>query len=427
MRRSNGVKVVSLLLGILVCLTLMQAAYAKSDKLDKDDSFENVTVPESELICEDHTENTIDPTYYSMYLTAGDTETFTVSFSNEANATVNVTPKLTDDPYSEPEFNAEWITISPESVEVNPGTEQDFEIEVSVPQDAKSGYYQTYIDFIDNTSSCPNECGESQYINQLYLSVGVQARPKLEFKSSYISDALEAGKEYEYLIKMKNVADKEITIDPEIADGSNVIYGPYYGSSVSSAFSDDIIEISAPSTIKAGEIANMTIRIPVPENTTGTYNGNIEMNVDGEKNDGTVPQVSLYFTVGSQPKVPFVKTFSTTTTDPITIEVSTDSYDSYMDSRISPEKEAPSFELGLKYNSSPVNMTPVKKSQKSSIANGWGYFPIWAIEDSDMYQNSGSHYTETYTIPGAIGDWELAILPKNTENFEYSITFGDSE
>lgn len=427
MRRSNGVKIVSLLLGILVCLTLMQAAYAKSDKVDKDDSFENVTIPEAEVICEDCTEHTINPISYSMYLIAGNKETFTASFTNEADETVTVTPKLTEDPYSEDEINADWITISPASIEVEPGTEQNFEIEVSVPKDAERGYYQTYIAFSDNTSSCPDEYGEIQYINQMYLYLGVEARPKLEFKSSDISETLETGKEYQYMIKMKNVADEDITIDPEITDVDDVSFGPYYDSADSSAFSDDIIEISAPSIIKAGEIANMTIRVPVPENVTGTYSGYIEMNVDGKENDGSVPRVSLYFTVRSQPMVPFVKTFSTTNTDPITIEVSTDSYDSDMEPRISPEKEEPSFELNLKYNSSLVNMTPVQKSEKSSIVNGWGYFPTWAIDESTTYQNSGSHYTETYRIPGAIGNWELSILPKNTENFEYSITFGDSE
>ena len=33
---------------------------------------------------------------------------------------------------------------------------------------------------------------------------------------------------------------------------------------------------------------------------------------------------------------------------------------------------------------------------------------------------------ETYTVPGAIGHWELSILPKNTANFGYSITVGDT-
>ena len=162
--------------------------------------------------------------------------------------------------------------------------------------------------------------------------------PKLELQTGYISDTLEAGEEYKYTIKMKNVADKDITIDPKITH--------YYDGS-SQAFNDDIIEISAPSTIKAGEITNMTIQIPVPENAAGTYYGVIEMNIDGQQNYGYDPQLGMDFRIWEQPVVPYVKTFSTTTTNPITIEVSTDTYENNPGLR-SPEKKEPSFKLNLK-------------------------------------------------------------------------------
>ncbi|WP_269850930.1 hypothetical protein [Methanosarcina horonobensis] len=38
------------------------------------------------------------------------------------------------------------------------------------------------------------------------------------------------------------------------------------------------------------------------------------------------------------------------------------------------------------------------------------------------YQGGTTTFVETYTVPGAAGDWKLSILPRNTENFEYSIT-----
>lgn len=430
MSRSNGVKVISLLLGMLLCLALMQGACAKQEKPDKNgtfenETFENVTYSEPEEIGGNYTVHTIDPSSYSVYLTAGNSKTFTVSFTNEGNETLNVTPKLVDTPYNNDKLNESWITISPASIEINPGMEQDFEVEVDVPEDEERGYYQTYIVFTDDSEPSVEGYTDPRYVNKMDLYVSVQARPKLELQSSSISDTLEAGKEYEYMIKMKNVADKDITIDPEVTEYDGVYYGLNYGSG-NSAFSDDLIEISAPSTIKAGEIANMTIRVPVPENATGTYNGYIEMNVDGKENDGSAPQINLYFTIRKQPAVPFVKTFSTTTTDPIKIEISTDTYSSDMGLRISPKKEEPSFELCLKCNSNPVNMTLEKIIQSGNVYTG-GYYPVWAMDDSKIYQNSGTRYTETYTIPGAIGDWELIIIPKNTEYFGYSITFGDSE
>ncbi|MGB9929137.1 MAG: hypothetical protein ACPK85_12160, partial [Methanosarcina sp.] len=108
--------------------------------------------------------------------------------------------------------------------------------------------------------------------------------------------------------------------------------------------------------------------------------------------------------------------------DPITIEISADSYNSDYNLRVSPERKEPSFEVGLKYKSRPVKMTLTKTTQNMFIGLGQSY-PVWAMENSG-YQNYGKHYTETYTVPGKTGKWELSILPKNTENFGYTITIG---
>jgi hypothetical protein len=43
------------------------------------------------------------------------------------------------------------------------------------------------------------------------------------------------------------------------------------------------------------------------------------------------------------------------------------------------------------------------------------------------YQDGVTTFVETYTVPGATGDWTLSILPKNTENFDYTITIGAAE
>ena len=73
-----------------------------------------------------------------------------------------------------------------------------------------AGEYEAYIAFTDDID--PNT---SQYVNVMYLSVGVPIIPKLELQTDYISDTIEPGKEYEYAIKIKNVADKDVTIDPK--------------------------------------------------------------------------------------------------------------------------------------------------------------------------------------------------------------------
>jgi len=357
--------------------------------------------------------NNVSPSYYSTYLVAGSSTQLTVSFTNSGNETLVLNPKLVSTPNSINNINENWITISPTNVTVAPGSVQNFVVEINVPRDTESGNYQAAIAFTNDL--VPDSI---QYVNSMQLDVSVQAQPKIELQTSYISDNVEVGKEYEYQIKIKNVDSEDITIDPKVNN-----YNYYSGST--QAFSNDAIEISAPTTIEAGGVASMTIRVQVPENATGYYNGYIDMNVNGKTNDGYSPQISLGFSIWQQTSVPYVKTFNTTNNYPVTIEVSTSRYDSDMGLRVSPIKEKPSFELELTCNSIPVNMTLVKSVESGSPSIG-SYYPTWVTGNEYIYQENYENYIETYMAPGSVGDWELAILPKNANNFAYSITKGDS-
>jgi hypothetical protein len=430
MSRSTALKSAFQLLSLLLCLVLIPSACAQSDELTgnmvENETCENPAYPEPVTESGNYTVHAINPTYNYICVMPGDSETFSVSFRNEGSETINVAPKVIDTPNSFYILDKSWITISPANVNVEPGMEQDFEVEVNVPEDAESGEYEGQMVFTDDVYSYeysdPSYVqADPQYVNVMYLGVSVPVRPKLELQTSYISDTIEPGKEYVYEIKIKNVAGKDVTIDPEVTRYN--CCGFLCGEP---AFSDDIIEISAPSVIKAGEIANMTIRIPVPEDAKGTYSGLIEMNADGKENDGSVPQINLDFTVIKKPSVPYVKTFTTTTADPITITVSTDVYNSGSSVRISPKEEEPSLEISLKCNSNPVNMNLVETTQNGYVYSQWYNFPIWSMEDDSNYESSGGN-AETYEVPGAIGTWELSILPKNASGFSYSITVGDSD
>ena len=413
MSKSTLLRAGALFLGVLLCLVSVPAAFAQSEDEGVGNQTVYTPVPDEIVIHE------INPSYYDLYLQQGESSNFNVSFKNNGRKTLDVEPKIVDVPYSN--LDESWITISPASTTVNPGAEQEFTIEINVPEDANGGNFETYIAFTDDVVSTPETDAYSQYVNTIHLSVTVPIYPKIELQTSYVSDTVEAGKEYEYTIKIKNIAAKNITINPEVTRNIDVYSVDTFG------LDDDAIEISAPSTLTPGQIADMVISVPVPENATGTYYGVIEMNIDGQQNIGYDPQIYLDFRVKHQPSVPYVKTFNTRTTDPITIEVSTSVYTENTWLRSPPKDKDPSFELNLKYDSSPVDMTLVKTTQMGNVYIGWDNFPVWSNDESTGYQNNNRYYTETYTIPGAIGNWELTILPTNAENFDYSITIGDSE
>ncbi|WP_011307672.1 hypothetical protein [Methanosarcina barkeri] len=466
MSKSTALKAASQFFSLLFCLILLPAAFAQPEELNGTVIYENGTyerniVPGLEEIYGNYTVHDIKPDYYSVDLMPGEYETFNVSFRNEGNENLDIAPKVaapSNDYYDV--VNESWITILPENVTLSPGVEQNFTIEVSVPEDAESGEYEAQVAFTNDTYPEKYDTpvyiqepaegyddylytegyddylytegyddylytegySDPMYVNAMQLWVSVPVRPKLELQTSYVSDTVEPGKEYIYVIKIKNVAGKDVTIDPKLMK-----YEIYDYSFDEPSFSDDTIEISAPSTIKAGEIANMTIRVPVPEDASGSYDAYIEMNADGNENDGSVPQISLSFTVDKQPTRPYVRTFNTTTADPITIEVSAETFDQDESVRISPEKEEPSFEINLTCNSSPVNLTLVKAAESGTVYSQGYIFPIWATENSSSYQSDSGKYTETYRTAGAIGTWELTILSKNINSFDYLITVGESE
>ncbi|WP_048106608.1 hypothetical protein [Methanosarcina barkeri] len=487
MSKSTALKAASQFFSLLLCLILLPAAFAQSEELNGTVTYENGTygsniipiVPGPEKIYENYTVHDIKPAYLSIYLTQGENETFNVSFRNRGNETFNIVPKVVappDDYYNV--LNESWVTILPENATVNPGVEQNFTIEVSVPEDAESGEYEAQIAFTNDTypeeydipvyiqesakgysdsvsiggysdsvstggysdsvstggysdsvsaggysdSVSAGEYSNPMYVNAVNLCVSVPVNPKLELQTSYVSDIVEPGKEYVYTIKIKNVAGKDITIDPKVM--SYKIYDYSFDEPV---FGDDTIEISAPSTIKAGEIADMTIKVPVPKDASGTYDAYIEMNADGKENDGSIPQVSLSFTIDKQPTVPYIKTFNTKTDDMITIEVSAETSDQDTPLRIFPEKEEPSFEINLTCNSNPVNLTLVKVAESGTVDSQGYIFPMWAMGNSSSYQTDIRKHTETYKATGAIGNWKFTILPKNTNSFDYSITVEKSK
>lgn len=399
MSKSAFMKAISLSIGILLCLTSVPFAFAQEDS-------ETDTVAFNESI-----RHEIYPSENYLYLEQGKSSSFTIMFTNNDDKALEIEPKIVPVSGSS-DFDESWITISPAKVTVDSGEIQEFDIEVSIPEDASGGDNAVYIAFTDDIDIY------SQLINKMYLSIMVPVEQKLELQTTYISDYVAAGQEYTYTVKMKNVASRAITIDPKITS-YDYSFGDF-------GLDDAEIEITAPSTLEPGEIADMVIRVPVPEDATGTYDGYINMNVEGD-DYWYEPQLDLQLTVLQNPSVPYVKAFSTNTKEPITIEVSAYTYSSGSWLRVPPQNEAPSFKLNLKYNSSPVKMNLVKTTQTGNIGIGWNYFPTWSAEDGLIYENYGSYYTETYTVPGQIGDWNLEILPKNVQSFEYSISIGDSE
>jgi hypothetical protein len=406
---------------------------------------------------------TVDPAYKYLQMKPGDSESFTVTVINNDNKTIELKPRILITPYTQYFMNESWISINPSEKSLKSGEKEEFELKVSIPKDANVGSYAILVAFSDKVPEGDVAGTYPNFPGTMQLNVQVWIPPTVQILTPYVSDLVETGKDYTYEIKLKNTGDKDIAISPKLTEGGVIYYGAISSSvssssassssvsssSVSSsnvphitesgqALGNEAITIEAPEKIKAGETAVVKLKLAVPANAKGSYSGSLELHIDdpGIINGGSVP---LNFRILPVLKEPYETTFEARANDPITLEVKAYQYGYSIYTAGGNRDTTASFNVGFK-DPSGKEVKPVLASTKSigsvSIVDNSYPQPYPLLEkssrimDSTVTSNEGSYqggtttFVETYTAPGAAGKWTLSILPKNTDNFEYSVTIG---
>ena len=412
-------QIITIVLGLLVISILAVSNLAAADPAPEPMMInEEMVVSENMYPDMEFAKLQINPRYSNMQLKPGGSDKFTVTVTNKDNETVTATPFVAVQPYSENLFEESWATITPASADIAPDARQEFVIEVNIPEDAYIGYYSTSIAFTENVMPTPYPMPYPEYLNSMHLSVDVWTPPNIQIQTPYISARVETGE----------VNDYDIMINPKMSDNNRMYdYGPF--GSMTPAFEDDAITITAPSVVKAGETAVVKVHLEVPDNAKGRYNGAIDLKIDDSSIREYEGQVHMDFMVWTQPLTPHEKSFTSKINDTITIELNSQqySYDRWMGTNTKKE-EGPSFEKTLIDPSGEVvELTLIKTTYSGSVNLGMSDFPPWEMESEGIYQEVKTSYSEIYTAPGAAGDWTLKILPANAEMFSYSITIGSSE
>jgi len=380
----------------------------------------------SDLTGTDFLKLQISPRNSHTELMPGESDEITVTVTNKNNVAVPVNLMVVDQPYSEYVFDEDWITITPESAELEAdGGEEEFTISVAIPEEADRGQYSLQVAFTDDVMPTPYPSPYPMYINALDLHISVWKPPVIQIQPSYIYDRVESGKGYDYTVNLKNIGEEAIEIDPRL--GGERVYG--YGMGMVSAFEDDAITIDAPSVVLAGGTATVTVHLSVPDGAKGRYEGGLELNIDDPSIEEWNGMIHLSFEVWTQPTEPFVKTFAVGVAEPITIEIESNQYRHYTCGGESGSKdEEPSFDVTLKKTSGDdVTLTRTMATYRGSVnLGGSDCIPPWEIDSSGMYDEGSTSYVERYTADGAVGELELGILPRYAEGFEYIITIGDA-
>ncbi|MFZ3382730.1 MAG: hypothetical protein WA144_02275 [Candidatus Methanoperedens sp.] len=365
----------------------------------------------------------ISPQYTNFRLMPGENKELTVTLRNKEKKAVSVKPITVLAPYGGYNVDTEWITVTPVSAEIPAGGSQKFIIKVVVPEDASIGNAGVQIAFTDETMPTPYPSPVPNYIHALQVSIDIWTKPVIQIMTPYLNDMLEAGKEYDYEIKLKNTGKEAIKIDPKISNDNYFYGGP---GQMEPAFTDEAITITSPPNVPAGGTEIVKIHIKVPATAKGMYNGGIKLNIDAPSVQEWEQMVQMSFNVWSQPSEAFVKIFSMKEAKPLTIEISSGpKYYGYPYGMASGKnKKEPSFETTLIGPNGPADLKVTKTVIKGMVNMG-GQMAPWEVDGKGIYQENGAQLFETYETSGLTGEWELKVLPKNTESFEYSIKIGE--
>ncbi len=389
-----------------------------------------VTTSEENAEDADYTKLQISPRNEWFRIKPGGEKEFTVKVKNKENESVFTSPHLETMLYGEYFMEEEWITFEPGSAEIESEEVQEYTITVKIPEDTEIGDYIAQIVFTNDTISMPYLVPFPTYLNSLMLSIDVWEPSKIVIQPRYIHGMVEAGQTKEYKIQIENKGDEAISISPEIGEDELWI-GPY-----ENMIPNEWLTIDAPATVDANSTAAVNVTVDVPEDAKGGYEGCIKLNIDDSATErwGRDYEVHISLEVWKQPTTAYQQNFTVKQGQNFSVVISTSQrgYDKY--DAETEETEEPSFNVTLALALAGLegeDMTPepskTVKTVGVSLGSDYGMSYVQLEEETseEAYHVSHIEYSETYMVTNATaGVWTLKILPKNTDNFEYTIEIG---
>lgn len=371
----------------------------------------------------------IIPSYMHFSLKPGESDEMTVTVRNRDKTTATIQPAVKSQPYGGPYLmDNSWVAITPLNAEVPAGGSAKFTVRASVPSDAIRGSYNSMVAFTDESYPSPYPTPFPNYIHVMSLAIDVTSPPAIQISTPYISDQMESGKEYPYEVTLKNTGNNPIQLNAKIGSDNYPMYGP---SGVQEpALTESAFTLNAPSTLQPGATGTLNIDVRVPPDATGYYSGYIDLGIDDPSIREGEGRIQLNFMVWKQPQEPFVKKFSMDAADPISIELTSgiSLFSGSLPSGIlssMPIRE-PAFDTILTGPEGAVRIRPVQKVIKGSVNVG-GDPMLITSQQAGTYQEMNAQYITTYAADGRPGAWQLSVMPKNAQSFEYKITLGGAD
>ena len=361
----------------------------------------------------------IENQYRNLELKPGESETVTVTVENGEDEAVTLSPRVATPPTPRQQaVDPSWVKIADDETTLEADESREFDVTVSVPDDAEIGEYGGMIAFTDETVRYPGR--PPQPVHSARLSVEVWQEPTVEIDSeTHIYTQLRAGDTFTREITVSNTGDEAVPVNPQFNAEENRRHRPTERETLDRSW----VTIESPSEIAPGETETVEITVEPPADADrGNYNAQVDLGISDPARDSDRnywQQVDLRFQVWTEPDDPFETAFQVSEdTRNVSLTLSTH------DRPRAGETASPTdFDVTfVAPDGSTQTAARVQQRDTGHVSLGAERYPRMQSTDG-TYATEGGQQEFTYRIDEpASGQWSVHIMPENTMEFEYDIT-----
>ncbi len=360
----------------------------------------------------------IESDYDHPELKPGESTEFTVSVTNREDSEVELDPHVYVPPVGENLIKKSWVSVTGDST-VAAGSEEEFTVTISVPEDAEIGHYRGQVAFTEQTVTYPGR--PARPVHAASVNLRVWKEPTVEIISNaYLHDQVEAGDTMTKQIVVENTGESTVPLSPQLNNERR-----HHGSS-SSEIDPAWIDIDAPSSIGPGETATVTVTMAPPESAdSNRYRGELDLGLKDPNRDDDRShwqRITLNLEVWNQPTEAFETTFEVSEdAENVTLTLSPRSgYGSSSDA------DSASFDVTfVKPDGTTVSAERVRVTDRGFVDLSDSSDPNTRRQGEYSVHSGSQQFVYRIDDPDA-GSWDVQIMPENVIGFNYEITRNES-
>jgi hypothetical protein len=359
----------------------------------------------------------VDDQYQHLRLQPGESDTVTISVENGEDHAVALSPHLFVPPRGERPVSKDWVSIGTDDLELDAGETREFEVTVSVPEDAEINRYGGSIALTNETISYPGR--PAQPVNGVSLSVEVWQEPTVQIVSdTYVHSQVKAGDSFTREIVVENTGEEAVPVSPKLVTEDR--YRPHDSRST---LERSWVEFDAPNEISPGEKATIDVTVSPPSDADrGDYRAEVDLGLkDPARSERSSywQRLSVRFQVWTQPEDPFETSFDVSEqTEDVTLTLSAGRYGGV-------DGASADFDVTfVSPSGEEVDAERVSVSNRGSVNLGESRR---ASSDDGTYATGGEMQEFTYRLEDPeSGEWSVRIMPENAMQFGYEIVRNES-